>query len=191
MIKATQKERTLVIDLLTKAFETNKSVNYTVKQDHKRIERIKRLMAYSFDVCSLFGSVYLSEDKKACALILFPETKKTTWNTILLDARLALQVIGLTRIKRVLNRESRIHQGYPPQEPILYLWFLAVDPAFQGQGKGKALLNEIIHESTRSNRSLYLETSMPDNVPFYQKNGFEVYNQLAFDHTLYCMRRSN
>lgn len=191
MIKANYSDKPLIVEILSKAFDTNNSVNYTVKQDEKRQERIKKLMEYSFDVCYLFGAIYLSDNKKACALTLLPDTKKTTLKTILLDAQLALQVIGLNRIKRVLNRESKIHSGYPKEKPLFYLWFLGVDPAHQGKGIGKALLNEIIAESKKKKRHLYLETSMPDNVPFYQKYGFEVYNQLNFGHTLYCMRTTS
>jgi ribosomal protein S18 acetylase RimI-like enzyme len=190
MYKASYTDKPLVTQILTKAFDTNNSVNYTVKQDEKRKERIKKLMEYSFDVCYLFGAVYLSDDKKACALILFPDNKKTTLKTLLLDAQLALQVIGLTRIKRVLDRESRIHSGYPAGQPIFYVWFLGVDTAYQGKGIGKALLGELIKKSKELKRPLYLETSMPENVPFYLKSGFQVYNQLNFGHTLYCMRTS-
>jgi len=191
MIKATYNEKPLVVEILSKAFDTNNSVNYTVKQDEKRMERIKKLMEYSFEVCYLFGTIYLSNDKKACALTLLPDSKKTTLKTIALDAQLALKVIGLDRVKRVLSRESKIHSGYPKEQPVFYLWFLGVDPAHQGKGIGKALLNEIIVESKQKKRPLYLETSMPDNVPFYQKYGFEVYNQLNFGHTLYCMRKTS
>jgi ribosomal protein S18 acetylase RimI-like enzyme len=176
MIIANYSDKPLIVHILSQAFDTNNSVNYTVKQDEKRQERIRKLMEYSFDVCYLFGTVYLSDDKKACALTLLP------------DARLALKVIGLNRVKRVLDREAKIHSGYPKESPLFYLWFLGVEPAHQGKGIGKALLNELIAESRQKRRPLYLETSVPDNVSFYQKYGFEVYNQLNFGHTLYCMR---
>ncbi|HEY5463874.1 MAG TPA: hypothetical protein VIJ95_11510 [Hanamia sp.] len=76
MIKATNKDRERVIDILAKSFNDNQSVNYIVKQDQKRNQRIRKLMAYSFDVCYLYGEVYLTHDKSGCALILFPDKKK-------------------------------------------------------------------------------------------------------------------
>lgn len=48
MIPADYKDKELVVDILTKSFADNKSVNYIIKQDGKRIERIKNLMRYSF-----------------------------------------------------------------------------------------------------------------------------------------------
>jgi hypothetical protein len=73
MRRATVNDRQLVIDILKKSFDDNKSVNYVVKQDQKRKDRIKGLMEYSFDVCNAFGEVWMSEDLQACGLILFPD----------------------------------------------------------------------------------------------------------------------
>ena len=79
MVKAKQTDKNLVADILTKSFENNQSVNYIAKQDEKRLTRIRSLMDYSFEVCYKFGDVFLSEDRKACALILYPDKKKTTF----------------------------------------------------------------------------------------------------------------
>jgi hypothetical protein len=64
MIQAKYSDKTLVVDILTQAFESNKSVNYVVKQDKKRQSRIRILMEYSFEVCWEFGEIYLADDKK-------------------------------------------------------------------------------------------------------------------------------
>jgi GNAT superfamily N-acetyltransferase len=182
-------DKALIVDILCKAFDTNTSVNYIVKQDNKRALRIKKLMEYSFDICSLFGNIYLSTDKKACALTFFPDRKKTTLQTILWDIQFVWQVTGIANLKRVIHRESQISKGYPADGSFLYLWFIGVDPENQHRGKGSALLTQIIHEAKDLQRPLYLETSSPHNVRFYQQFGFEVYKQLQFGHTLYAMRK--
>src|SRR6185312_1340531 len=76
MIKATYKDKDRVVDILAKSFDDNQSVNYIVKQDKKRNQRIRKLMVYSFDICYLYGEVFLADDKSGCALILFPDKKK-------------------------------------------------------------------------------------------------------------------
>jgi ribosomal protein S18 acetylase RimI-like enzyme len=187
MIRASHQDKALVVDILAKAFDTNLSVNYLIRPDQRRKERIRKLMAYSFEVCHLFGKVLLSEDKKACALLLFPDQKKTTWRSVLLDLELALFGLGLPMVRRTLNREARIKR-FHPQQPICYLWFLGVDPAYQRQGLGKQLLREILDDSDHSQRPLYLETSTIRNVPWYQQMGLEVYHELDFGYTLYFMR---
>ena len=62
MIKAAYSDKNLVVDILTDSFETNQSVNYIVKQDKKRVNRIRSLMDYSFEVCYSFGEVFLSDN---------------------------------------------------------------------------------------------------------------------------------
>lgn len=188
MIKANYDDKPLVVDILSESFNLNKSVNYIIKQNSQRRRKIRRLMEYSFELCYMFGEVYLSDDKKGCALIMFPERKKTTLKTIILDAKFVLSCIGLTGIFKVLDRESKIKSNHP-SDPFIYLWFIGVMPGFQQRGTGSALLNRIIQKAIISQRSIYLETSMQENIAFYIKHGFEVYKELKFSYSLFLMRK--
>ncbi len=187
MIRAEYKDKERIVDILANSFDDNKSVNYIVKQDKKRSERMKKLMEYSFDVCYLFGNIFLSEDKKGCALIVMPDKKKTTLKSILLDTKLALSVIGLSNIKKAMNRESKINNLHP-KEPFYYLWFIGVDPLEQNKGIGTKLLNDVINEAKSKGRSIYIETSTLKNIPWYEKFGFTVYEKLDFGYELFCMK---
>jgi hypothetical protein len=94
MKKAGLSDRSLVVDILVASFEDNKSVNYVIKQDRSRLKKIRMLMEYSFDVCYYFGDVYLSDDGHACALILYPDKKKMTLRSILLDVKFVFRCVG-------------------------------------------------------------------------------------------------
>ncbi|MFD2164504.1 GNAT family N-acetyltransferase [Paradesertivirga mongoliensis] len=188
MIKATYDDKSLVLDILTKSFDTNQSVNYIVKQDKHRAQRVRALMDYSFEVCYLFGDVYLSNDRKACALILYPDKKKTTMKSILLDVKLILSCVGLSNIKKALTRESKIKK-LQPNEPMYYIWFIGVDPAHQNSGIGTELLNEVIQDSASKKRPIYLETSTLKNIPWYKKFGFDVYNELDLSYKLFFLKK--
>jgi ribosomal protein S18 acetylase RimI-like enzyme len=188
MRKADNKDRARVVAILSQSFEENRSVNYVVKQDAKRKQRISGLMEYSFDVCSAFGEVWMSDDQQACALILFPDKKKTTIRSILWDAKLALSVIGLSRIGQVLGRESKI-KAFHPKEPFAYLWFIGVAPGSQNQRKGSNLLDALIKRYVLEGRPIYLETSVERNLPWYKKHGFEVFETLQLTYPLSLMRR--
>lgn len=187
MKKATYTDKALIVDILTKSFETNQSVNYIVKQDQKRLKRIKSLMDYSFEVCYLFGDVFLSDNNKACALVLYPDKKKTTIKSIMLDIALILSCVGIENIKKALNREAMIKK-IQPKEAMYYLWFIGVDPAYQGSGIGSTLLNELIQDSQKQKRNIYLETSTLKNLPWYKKFGFEIYNELSLSYQLYFLK---
>jgi ribosomal protein S18 acetylase RimI-like enzyme len=187
MMRATLNDKELVADILTRSFVDNKSVNYIIKQDEKKEQRLKRLMEYSFDICNLFGDVFISDDRKACALVVIPDRKKVTLKTILLDAKMALSVTGLLNIKKAISRESAI-QKIHPDVPLYYLWFIGVEPSQQGHGTGSKLLNEIIQKGLSENRTICLETSTTKNIPWYEKHGFKIYRELDFGYKLYCMK---
>lgn len=188
MKKAEYNDKTLVVDILTKSFDTNQSVNYIVKQDQKRVQRVSALMDYSFEVCYLFGDVFLSDDKKACALITYPDKKKTTLKSILLDVKLILFSVGIKNIKKTLARESLINK-IQPKELKYYLWFIGVDPEYQNEGIGSVLLSEIIEDSEHKKRPIYLETSTLKNLPWYEKFGFQIYHELDLSYKLFFLKR--
>ncbi|XZF16376.1 GNAT family N-acetyltransferase [Chitinophagaceae bacterium MMS25-I14] len=190
MLTATVYDRDTVISILAAAFDTNKSVNYLIPQDARRPARIRKMMEYSFDMCMQFGVVYLSEDRLSCALTLLPECRKTTLRSIWLDIKLITGSIGIANVSKALKREAVIKKQYP-QEPFYYLWFIGTDPAAQGKGTGSRLLQEIIAAAKNGNRPLLLETSATQYIPWYQRNGLQIYHTEMFSYPLYFMHTTD
>lgn len=188
MRRANSRDKELIIDILTQSFESNQSVNYIVRQDAKRTERIRALMDYSFEVCSLFGDVFMSDDNKACALIIYPDKKKATLRAAWLDVKLIVRCIGAGNIRKALGREALIKK-IQPKEKMTYLWFIGVGLTDQNKGLGSGLLQSIIKHSNQNNRPIYLETSTVRNLPWYGKFGFEVYNEQDLGYRLYFLKR--
>ena len=188
MTKATYSDKSLVVDILAKSFADNRSVNYIIKQDRKKISRLKRLMEYSFDTCFTYGEIILSDDRKGCALIIFPEKKIITFKSILSDVKLIIFCTGINNAIKAMKRESTIKKLHP-KELIYYLWFIGVTSLQQHKGTGSNLLNEIIVEATAQKRIICLETSTLQNIPWYQKFGFTIYREFDFGYGLYCLKR--
>jgi N-acetylglutamate synthase-like GNAT family acetyltransferase len=188
MRKANYQDKPLIVDILTQSFESNQSVNYVVNQNGKRINRIQALMDYSFEVCKLFGDVFISDDRKACALIMYPDKKKTSLKAIMLDIKLIIQCVGIKNIKKTLNREALIKK-IQPKELMTYLWFIGVKPKDQNKGFGSNMLQSIIDYSVQSNRPIYLETSTVRNLLWYKRFGFEIYNEQDLSYRLYFLKR--
>lgn len=184
---ANQAHKLLVLELLANAFDDNLSVNYIVKQDEERKTRVWALMDYSFEICLKYGQVYLSEDEKSCALVLFPELKKTSFWTIKKDIQLIFQAIGISGIPKALKREGLIKKAQWKGGQI-YLWFIAVDPKDQGKGIGAALIQGILNKAGQEHKKVCLETSTIKNIPWYQKNGFEIYQEIDFGFPLYFLK---
>lgn len=188
MIKATVEDKHKVVTILANAFDDNKSVNYIIKQDSKRKQRIRRLMEYSFNVCLEFGKVFLSDDKDACGLILQPDNKRTTLRSICRDINLVFTCIGIGNLLKAMTREAKI-KALQPNQPNCYLWFIGVSPEVQGKGIGTYLLKEIMNDCGINKRVVCLETSTLRNVPWYEQFGFTIYNQLDLGYQLFFLKK--
>jgi len=187
MSEADQRDKARILELLTASFLDNKSVNYIIPQDGLKLHRIHSLMDYSFELCMRFGKVHISDDGKACALLVYPELKKVTLKSILLDIKLIFDCTGLAHAMKAMKRESKI-KAIHPKERMAYLWFIGVDPKYQKFGLGKKLMEEIIISTKQDERPIYLETSTLSNLPWYKKFGFEVYQELDLSYRLFFLR---
>ena len=176
-----------VADILTEAFVDNQSVNYVVQQDRHRLNRIRCLMQYAVATGRDFGEVWLSDDRNACAITVLPDQKHFTVAAARRDVRLAISATGLGNVYRTLRREAQIKAAHP-DSPFCHLWFVGVAKAAQGQGKGSRLLQTVMDHYQAQQRPIYLETSTRRNLPWYQRFGFEGYDELNFSYPLYLLR---
>jgi GNAT superfamily N-acetyltransferase len=76
---------------------------------------------------------------------------------------------GPATIVRGLRASAVQDKGHPPEEHH-FVWQLAVDPAHQRSGLGRALLQRT---ADGTEVPMYLDTANPDNVPYYASFGFE------------------
>src|SRR5690554_4054767 len=190
MRKAELADKGKVISILTESFFDNKSVKYIVQNDDKIKDRIRYLMEYSFEQCQLSGEVYISDDGDCCALVQYFDRKKTSLDTVMLDVKLILKSVGIRNVAKILKRESTIKKNYP-HDHITYLWFIGVDPEKQGRGIGSKMLAKIIEQNRRTGRDVFLETSTQKNLPWYQKHGFKIYNEIIdFGFPFYFLKTS-
>lgn len=192
MIKADKIHKQRVIDILSECFEANKTVNYIVRQDEKKKERIRFLMDYSFDMCLEAGQILMTEDMKGAIICSNSTNKLPILEEAFQTAKFVWKVSGLDGIGRVLKRETYLNSYHPQDEDYMYIWFIGVDKAAQGKGVGAAMIEEIINESERSNKAIYLETSSERHLHFYKKHGFDVYHTAdtsVFGYELYFLRK--
>lgn len=192
MIKAGKAHKEKVIALLAECFDTNKSVNWIVKQDAKREERIRDLMNYSFETCIEAGEIYLTDDEKGVVICSMSDNKLPFLEEALLTAKFVLQVTGVDGIAKALRRERYVTSFHPQDHEFIYLWFIAVDKSMQGQGVGSKIIEEVIDKSNQEDLPIYLETSTERNLRFYNKHGFAVYHvseEEMFGFKLYFLRR--
>lgn len=188
MKEARYTDKKEIVRILSYSFAENKSVASLVKKGDGYEKRVELLMNYAFDECWDFGAVYLSDDSKACALIIFPEQKKITLKSILRTIKLVFTVIGVFSVFKVSKKESIVSKMQNADRLKYYVWFLGVDVPFQSRGIGKRLLSQLIDDSSQMNRQLLLETSTERNLPFYTDNGLLVYSDVNVGYKLYFLK---
>ena len=121
---------------------------------------------------SALGGGWITADGNGAALWSPPGT----WNIGLLDTLRLLpssaRLYG-TRLPRAGRALASMEEKHP-REPHWYLSILGTDPSSQGKGLGSALLAPVLARCDRDGLPAYLESSNERNVPFYERNGFEV-----------------
>lgn len=186
MLKANYKERDYVVETLANSFADNKSINYVISRRNKE-KKLRELIKYSFEQALMFGDILISDDKKAVALIIYPDKKRTTVKSVLLDIKLAFKCFGIKNLIKAIKRESAIKKQHP-HSVFSYLWFIGVKYENRGKGSGTQLLIDILNYSEMQNRPVLLETSTLSNLPWYKKKGFKIYAELDFGYRLYCLK---
>jgi GNAT superfamily N-acetyltransferase len=81
-------------------------------------------------------------------------------------------------IQRGLVIEEMMKKAHP-EEPHWYLAFIGSDPDVRGKGYGQALMNSRLDRCDAEHAPAYLESSKPDNVPYYQRFGFEITGEIT------------
>lgn len=69
-------------------------------------------------------------------------------------------------------------ENYHPHEPHWYLAILGIEPTQQKKGYGSALMKQVLASCDRDGTIAYLEASNFRNIPFYEKQGFEVIGKI-------------
>ena len=65
-----------------------------------------------------------------------------------------------------------------PEEPHWYLAVIGSDPAVRGGGFGHALMRSRLERVDAEHAPAYLESSNPDNIPYYLRFGFQVTGEI-------------
>jgi GNAT superfamily N-acetyltransferase len=104
------------------------------------------------------------------------------WTTRPFDAaRMAvpmLRATGRHGLRERIAALSRL-EAHHPREPHWYLEILGADPTMRGRGIGSALLAPMVERLDREGTAAYLESSKEENLPFYNRFGFRVTEELT------------
>ncbi|MBA4048565.1 MAG: GNAT family N-acetyltransferase [Sphingomonas sp.] len=157
--------------MFARAFADEPALCWVFPNPGGRERRLRRLFAVLFD--SDAGGVRLTmPDSAAATLWRPPGHADTTLAEMLRYAPQMLAAFG-GAIGRGLALSKAIDAHFPPQ-PFWYLHLAGCDPAQQGRGLGRAVVQAGIDRMGGSGLPFYLETATERNIGFYQSLGFRV-----------------
>jgi GNAT superfamily N-acetyltransferase len=70
-----------------------------------------------------------------------------------------------------------------PEEPHWYLAVIGSDPTVRGTGYGQALMHSRLDRCDAEHAPAYLESTKSENLPYYQRFGFEVTGEIVLPNS--------
>ena len=191
MLIADSKHKELVVEILVSAFEDYKddnSINFVVKQDNKRVKRMRILMEYLFEKAITTGAVYLSDDKKCCLLLDYPLSNKHSFNTIWQTIKLVMSCIGIGRIGVVLRRQQ-VMKKYEPKEDFVKPLIIGIKKENKGSFTAGGLMLAVMEKYKDQKMPVIIDTVSKYNLRLYQKLGFKLVNKdESLGYPMYLLR---
>jgi ribosomal protein S18 acetylase RimI-like enzyme len=177
--------------VLVRAFRADPFHRWLFPDENVRARRQLLLFERVLEIYDRHGVVYTADEGSGVALWDPPRDGGPSLVELLTFVFRVLPVFGA--------RALRIAQGMAPlatmhpDEPHWYLSILGTDPERQRSGVGSALLRPVLQRCDEQGTAAYLEASRSENVPYYERFGFEVVAPLAMPSggpVVYRMRRA-
>lgn len=166
--------------LLGRAFADDPAFRWVLPDDASRAAKLTWLAARLLRMTTLAGGSAEALDDTPSAVALWVPFDAPYSEPLGLLFRAGLfatpAVLGLRAVRRlaVLGGPTKaLHVAHAPV-PHDYLLQLAVEPSRQGSGLGSRLLQAGLERSARAGRGVWLETTNPRNVAFYERHGLVV-----------------
>ena len=170
---ATSEELPRAVAAIVAAFVTDPPARFAWPTPHDYLRAMpvatREFAGSSFE----HGTAYVSADFCGAALWLPPGTQPSGEAI----TKLFRDTAKREHLDDLLATFEKMEQSHP-RESHWYLPQIGVDPHAQGQGLGAALMRHALARCDREQALAYLEASKPQNVPFYQRHGFEVITEI-------------
>ena len=174
--EARQDEQRSVCDVLGRAFFDDPVAAYLFPDAKTRSERYARFAGIAIDAFADSVLVMTEPEIRTGAIWQAPRPAALGFAR---QIRVLAKLVGLTRSG--LRRAARLGElmsRHHLREPHWYLAVLGTDPDAQRTGLASAVIAPVLERCDRERVPAYLESSKAANIPFYNKHGFEVVDEL-------------
>lgn len=175
--EARRDEQRSVCDVLGRAFFDDPVAEYLFPDAKDRSQRYARFASIAIDAFADSAFVVTEPEIRTGAIWQAPARSPLG---LVRQLRILAKLVGLTRSG--LRRAARLGElmsRHHLREPHWYLAVLGTDPEAQRMGLASAVLAPVLERCDREGMPAYLESSKAANIPFYNKHGFEVVDELC------------
>jgi ribosomal protein S18 acetylase RimI-like enzyme len=162
--------------LLADAFVDDPFVSWFYPNVATRHAKFRHLMSRLLGATRPYNRVLRTATDGACALWIPPgRSALSAWAACRMIPAVP-SFAGMTaRTLTALQNLDRHH----PNKPHWYLFVVGSAPDRRGQGHGRAVIDPVLSDCDRAGLPAYLESSNPDNIPYYERFGFRVRGELT------------
>ncbi len=162
---------------LASAFGDDPVLGWVFRDVEDRYASLERWMRFNLELGLSRGHTYLADEGEACAIWSAPDSPlfDELWGP-----RVAQQTsaeVGAERAPEVLEGLGQIMR-FHPEAPHFYLFILGTNASSQGKGLGATLMAPVLDICDREGLLAFLESSNIANVPFYERHGFEIQEEV-------------
>jgi ribosomal protein S18 acetylase RimI-like enzyme len=161
---------------LTKAFDDDPLTTWLFPADEPRRRKLPRFFRSILRASLPYGEVYTADDDQCAAIWNPPGTFPMGWYT---DARLGLVTTRLIGLRIATCAQGLLYfSSHHPKERHWYLQMLGTSPQWQGRGAASAIMEPVLQRCDHDGERVYLESSKRSNIPFYERHGFVVTDEI-------------
>ena len=140
--------------------------------------RLRTLMKMETKSSLKHATAYMTDDGAAAALWKPPGTWRMGYGELATMLPLLLSSLR-GRVLTALTVLGAVEKRHPTDPPHWYLAVLGTEPEGQGKGKGSAVLQPVLEQCDAQGEAAYLESSKETNIPFYERHGFKVTEEIT------------
>jgi ribosomal protein S18 acetylase RimI-like enzyme len=165
-------------EVLVRAFQDDLLTHYFFPPCNNWEELVSKYFAFRLRFGLKYGEVYAtSPEIEGLAAWFAPgQSNMTTFRLMRVGGMTFSREMGteiLGRLNTISEYTSTMRKKHV-HESHWHLFPLAVDPAFQGQGFGSALIKPMLNRISSEGFPCYLETQNEQNISLYEHFGFQV-----------------
>lgn len=170
-------------EMLVDAFFNDAKLTHVLPDDTTRREQGRHIFAFHLRYGLNYGRVYAtSPTLEGVAVWLPSDLSEVTFWRAMRSGGMALQK-GLSKdaMKRLLAfaEEVDVYHKKHVSGRHCYLFFIGVDPRFQGRGYGGTLIRPMLDRMDGRGMACYLNTQNERNISLYEHFGFSVVEQIS------------